>query len=165
MKTDLFQSCGQFWVFQICWHIEGSTLMASFFRILNSSAGFLSPPLALLVVMLSKAYLTSHFRMSGSRWVTTLLSLGTLINGTRDLRWEGREQQGQFWEDHHLSGLPVSYLTHPRNTGLIPLWPVLLFSYLLCSFPRGSFLNQELIMLLSLFKCLKWLTGSAGSGS
>ena len=25
MKTDLFQSCGHFWVFQICWHIECST--------------------------------------------------------------------------------------------------------------------------------------------
>ena len=30
MKTDLFQSCGHCWVFQICWHIEcsTSTLMA-----------------------------------------------------------------------------------------------------------------------------------------
>ena len=26
MKTDLFQSCGHWWVFQICWHIESSTL-------------------------------------------------------------------------------------------------------------------------------------------
>ena len=25
MKTDLFQSCGHCWVFQICWHIECST--------------------------------------------------------------------------------------------------------------------------------------------
>ena len=24
MKTDLFQSCGNFWVFQICWHIENN---------------------------------------------------------------------------------------------------------------------------------------------
>ena len=30
MKTDLFQSCGHCWVFQICWHIEGSTFTASF---------------------------------------------------------------------------------------------------------------------------------------
>ena len=29
MKTDLFQSCGHFWVFQICWHTEGSTFTAS----------------------------------------------------------------------------------------------------------------------------------------
>ena len=26
VKTDLFQSCGHYWVFQICWHIECSTL-------------------------------------------------------------------------------------------------------------------------------------------
>ena len=25
MKTDLFQSCGHCWLFQICWHIECST--------------------------------------------------------------------------------------------------------------------------------------------
>ena len=29
MKTDLFQSCGHCWVFQIWWHIEGSTFTAS----------------------------------------------------------------------------------------------------------------------------------------
>ena len=32
-----------------------------------SSTGILSPPLALFVVMLSKAHLTLHSRMSGSR--------------------------------------------------------------------------------------------------
>ena len=71
MKTDLFQSCGHCWIFQICWHIEYSTFTASSFRIWNSSTGIPSPPLALLVVMLSKAHLTSHSRMSGSRWVIT----------------------------------------------------------------------------------------------
>ena len=29
MKTDLFQSCGHCWAFQICWHIEWSTFTAS----------------------------------------------------------------------------------------------------------------------------------------
>ena len=38
----------------------------SFFRILNSSTGISSPPLALFVVMFSKAHLTLHSRMSGS---------------------------------------------------------------------------------------------------
>ena len=71
MKTDLFQSCGHCWVFQICWHIERSTFTASSFRIWNSSTGIPSPPLALFVVMLSKAHLTSHSRMSGYRWVFT----------------------------------------------------------------------------------------------
>ena len=71
MKTDLFQSCGHCWVFQICWHIECSIFMASSFRIWNSSARNPSPALALFVVMLPKAHLTSHSRMSGSRWVIT----------------------------------------------------------------------------------------------
>ena len=43
MKTDLFQSCGHCWVFQICWHIECSTFTASSFRIRNSSPGIPSP--------------------------------------------------------------------------------------------------------------------------
>ena len=67
MKTDLFQSCGHCWVFQICSHIECSTLAAASFRIWNSSIGIPSSPLALFVVMLPKAHLTSHSRMSGSR--------------------------------------------------------------------------------------------------
>ena len=71
MKTDLFQSCGHCWVFQICLHIECSTFTASSFRIWNSSTGIPSPPLALFVVMLPKAHLTSHSRMPGSRWVIT----------------------------------------------------------------------------------------------
>ena len=29
MKSDLLQSCGHCWIFQICWHIECSTLTAS----------------------------------------------------------------------------------------------------------------------------------------
>ena len=47
--------------------VEFSTLTASSLRILNSSAGILSPPLALPVVILPKDYLTTHSRMSGSR--------------------------------------------------------------------------------------------------
>ena len=43
-----FQSWSHCWVFQICWHIECSTFTASSFRILNSSTGIPSPPLALL---------------------------------------------------------------------------------------------------------------------
>ena len=74
-KLNLFQSYGHCWVFQICWHIECSTLSASSFRIWNSSAVIPSSPLDLLVVMLPKAHLTSHSRMSGCRWVITPLSL------------------------------------------------------------------------------------------
>jgi len=71
MKTDLFQSCGHCWIFQIFCHIECSTFTASSFRIWNSSTGIPSPPLALFIVMLPKAQLTSHSRMSGSRRVIT----------------------------------------------------------------------------------------------
>ena len=71
MKTDLFQSCGHCWVFQICWHIECSTFTASSFRVWNSSTRIPSPPLALFVVMLPKTHLTAHSRISGSRWVIT----------------------------------------------------------------------------------------------
>ena len=55
--------------FPICWHVECSTFTASSFRIWKSSTGILSPPLALFIVMLSKAHLTSHSRISGSKWV------------------------------------------------------------------------------------------------
>ena len=62
---------GHCWVFQICWHIECSTFTASSFRIWNSSAGIPLSLLALFVVMLPKAHLTSHSRMSGSRSMIT----------------------------------------------------------------------------------------------
>ena len=31
IKTDIFPSCGHFWDFQICWHVECSTFTASSF--------------------------------------------------------------------------------------------------------------------------------------
>ena len=71
MKTNFFQSCGHCWLFQICWHIECSTFAASSFRIWNSSVGISSSPVALFVVVFPKAHLTSHSRVSDSRWVIT----------------------------------------------------------------------------------------------
>ena len=59
-----FQSCSHCWVFQICWHIECRTFIASSFRIWNNSAGILLPPLSLFIVKLPKAHLTSESRMS-----------------------------------------------------------------------------------------------------
>ena len=79
MNTDLFQSCGHYWVFQSCWHIECSTFTVLSFRILNSSIWIPLPPLALFLVMLPKAHLTSQSRMSGSRWVTTPSCLSGLL--------------------------------------------------------------------------------------
>ena len=62
MRIDFFQSCVLCWVFQVCWHNECKTLMASSCRDLNSSVGMSSHPLALLTSVLLKAHLTSHFR-------------------------------------------------------------------------------------------------------
>ena len=70
-KTELFWSCGHCWVFQVCWPTECSTITTSSFRIWNSSAGILSPLLALFIVMIPKALLTLYSRMSGSRWAIT----------------------------------------------------------------------------------------------
>ena len=69
MKTYLFQSCAHCWIFQICCHIECSTFTPSSFRIWNNwnfiaSTSFVHSDL-------SKARLTSHSRMSASRWVIT----------------------------------------------------------------------------------------------
>ena len=75
MKTDLFQSCGHCWVFQICWHIECNPFTASSFRIWNSSTVIPSPSLGLFIVMFPKAHLTSHSRMPGSRWYTIVVIL------------------------------------------------------------------------------------------
>ena len=75
IRIGLFQSCCHCLVFQICWHIECNTLIASSFRILNSSLGIPPPPPASLAAVLPKAHLTSHSRMSGSEWESTPLQL------------------------------------------------------------------------------------------
>ena len=71
MKTDVFQSCGHSEFSKSADIFECSTLTASSFRILNSSAGILSPPLALFLVTLPKTHLASHSRISSSQWMTT----------------------------------------------------------------------------------------------
>ena len=74
-RIDPFYSWGHCWVFQICCPKECSTLKASSFRILKSSAGIPSPSLALLAAVSSKADLTSHSRWSGSEGETAPLWL------------------------------------------------------------------------------------------
>ena len=56
MRIDLFQSCGHCCVFQICWHIEPNILVASSFRVLNSSTGIPSHPLTFLTAVLPEAH-------------------------------------------------------------------------------------------------------------
>ena len=59
--------------FIISWYIWCSTLTVPSFGIWISLSEISSPPLALFVVSFAKAHLTSHSRMSGSRWVPTPL--------------------------------------------------------------------------------------------
>ena len=84
MKTDLFQSYGHCWVFQICWHIECSTFTTSSFRIWNSSTGITLPPLALFTVMLPKAHLI---------YIPGCLALGW---------WSHHDYLGHFEGGYHL---------------------------------------------------------------
>ena len=74
MNTNFFQSCGYCWVFQICWHIECGTFIASSlgFEIVQLEFCHLNQ---LFVVMLPKTHLTSLSRMSASRCMTTSLWL------------------------------------------------------------------------------------------
>ena len=72
------------WPFPVPWPLLSSPNLLAYwvqhfhsiiFWIWKSSTGILSPPLALFVVMLPKAHLTLHSRMSGSWWVITSLWL------------------------------------------------------------------------------------------
>ena len=71
MKTDLFLPCGHYLVFQICWHIEYSTLTALSFNIWNSSAGIPSPPLALQCFL--RPTWAGSDNVYSSNWRVTLL--------------------------------------------------------------------------------------------
>ena len=140
MQTDIFQSCGHCRVFQICWHIECSTFTASPFRIWNSSTGIPSPPLDFFIVMLHKPHLTSHSRMSGSRWVITPLWLfGS-------------------WRSCHLfliSSASVRSIPFLSSTEPIFAWNVPLVSLL--------FLKRSLVFPILLFSpiSLHWLLRKA----
>ena len=71
MKTDLFQSYGHCWVFKLAGISNAALAQNHFLWFEIAQTGIPSPPLALFVVMLPKAHLVSHSRMSGSRWVIT----------------------------------------------------------------------------------------------
>ena len=116
MKTDLFQCCGHCWVFQICWRIERSTFTAHLLGFEIAQLGIPSAPLALFIVMLPKAHLTSYSRMSGSKWVITPSWLsGPLLSCT-------------FWLFDYLIAKSIYYLaivSEVRNPESIqiPHWP------------------------------------------
>ena len=75
-----FRDWNENWSFPVLWPLLSFPNLLPYwmqhfhsiiFRIRNSSTGILSPPLALFIVMLPKAHLTSHSRMSGSTGVIT----------------------------------------------------------------------------------------------
>ena len=117
MKTDLFQSCGHCWVFQVCWHIECSSFTASSFRIWNSSTGILSPPLALFVVMLPKAHLTSFQDVWLSVSDHTIVIIWEVIQYYTLQPWQRQEKllraqdNTSYANSHTTSDTEVSY--HP----------------------------------------------------
>jgi len=124
--------------FKIFWHIECSTFTASSFRIWNRSTGVSSPPLALFIVMLPKAHLTSHSRKSGSRWVIT-----------------------QSW----LSGLWRSFLygssvysCHPLVISSAFFRSALYWAHLAWNIPLVSliFLKRSLVFPILLFSSISW---------
>ena len=148
MKTDLFQSCGHCWVFQICWHIECSTFTASSFRIWKSSTGIPSYPLALFIVMLSKAHLTSHSRMSGSRLITPLWLSGS---------WRSFLYGSSVYSCHLFLVFSASVRSIPFLSFIEPIfaWNVPLVSLI--------FLKRSLVFLIPLFSSisLHWLLRKA----
>ena len=140
MKTDLFQSCDHGWVFQICWHIECSIFIASSFRIWHSSTGILSPSLALFIVILSKDHLTSHSRMSGSRWVITPLWL----SGS----WRSFSYSSSLYSYHLFLVSPASVRSILFLSFIIPMsaWSVPLVSLI--------FLKRSPVFPILLFSCI-----------
>ena len=151
MKTDLFQSCGYCWVFQICWHIECSTFTASSFRIWNSSTGIASPPLALFVVMFSKAHLTSHSRMSISRWVGVITP--SWLSGS----WRSFLHSTSVYSCHLFLISYVSVRFIPFLSYIVPIfaWNIPLVSLI--------FLKRSLVFPILLFSSisLHWLLRKA----
>ena len=169
MKTNLFQSCGHCWVFQICWHIECSTFTASSFRIWNSSTGIPSPLLALFIVMLPKAHLTSRFRMSGSRWVITPM---WLTGSWRSFLYSSSVYSWHLFliSSASVKSIPFLFFTEPIFAWNVPLvsliflkrslvFPILLFSSISLHWsPRKAFLSLLAILWNSAFKwkCLSF---------
>ena len=129
----------------------------------NSSTGILSPPLALFVVMLPKAHLTSHSRMSGSGWVITPLQLSEA--------WRSFLYSSSVYSCHHflissafVSSIIFLSFIEPIFAWNVPLvslifltrslvFPILLFSSISLNWSlRKAFLSLLAILWNSAFK-------------
>ena len=163
MKTHLFQFCGHCWVFPICWHIECSTFTASSFRIWNICTGSPSSPLALFVVMLPKAPLISHSRMSGSRWVI----IPSWLSGSgRSFLYSSMYSCQLLMSSASLQSIPFLSFIVPISAWNVPLvsliflkrslvFPILLFSSISLHWSlKKAFLSLHACGLVNLF--FKW---------
>ena len=137
------------WPFPILWPLlslpnlltlNASTLAAASFRIWNSSAGIPLPLLALFIVMLPKAHLTSHSRISGSRWVTTP---SWLSGSLRPFLYSSSVYSCHLFL---ISSASVRSLPFLSFIGLIFSWNVPLVS--------PSFLKRSLVFPILLFSSI-----------
>ena len=77
LGIDFLWDWDENWPFPVLWPLPSFPNLLAYWvqrihsRIWNSSSRIPSPPLVLFVLMLPKAHLTSHSRMSGSSWVIT----------------------------------------------------------------------------------------------
>ena len=149
MKTVLFQSWGPCCVFRICWHIECNTFTASSFRIWNSSTVIPSPSLALFILILPKAHLMLHSRMSGSRLVIT----SSLLSGS----WRSILCSSSVYSCHLflISSASVRYIAFLSYIVPIFAWNIPLVSL--------NFLKRSLVFPSLLFSSisLHWLLRKA----
>ena len=158
MRVDFFQSCGHCWVFQICWHIECNTLIASPFRVLNSSTGISLHPVTLLTAVLPKAHLTSYSRMSGSGWLTTPSWLSVSL---RSFLYSSSMYSFHLFlvSSTSLSFLSFIVLIFGWGVSLrFPIFlkrflvfPLLLFSSIFMHFPLKAFLSLLAVLWNSAF--------------
>ena len=139
---------------------SGTFLMS---QLSHSSTGIPSPPLALFLVMLPKAHLTSHSRMSGSRWMITP---SWLSGAWRSILYSSSVYSYHFFllSSAYVRSIPFLSFIVPifaRNFPLVSLvflkrllaFPILLFSSISLHWSlRKAFLFLLAILWNSAFK-------------
>ena len=121
MKTDLFQSCGHCWVFQICWHSECSTFTASSFRIVFCFVFF-----------------DLEYFISFKVWAIQTVESEEICFGKKATRWQWRsprrwtccEARGWRWWVTLCTILPlISIKSHWKSKALV-FWCRTLVTYM-----------------------------------
>ena len=108
--------------------------------ILTSSTGIPSPPLALFVVRLPKAHLTSHSRMSGSRWVITSLWLS---GSWRSFLYSSSVSSCHLFliSSASVRSIPFLFFIEPISAWNVPLVSL-------------NYLKRSLVFPILLFSCI-----------